>query len=64
MNRVLLSYMALHGIEKPEMAAAMGMCITTFYNRLREPDTFTIGELKRAAKKFKVTLVQLMGVTA
>lgn len=32
--------------------------------RLREPDTFTIGELKRAAKKFTLTLVQLMGERA
>lgn len=30
-------------------------------NRLRQPDTFTVGELKRAAKKFKITLSQLMG---
>ena len=50
------------GLTQGKLAVQLGMMQKTFYyNRLREPDTFTVGELKRAAKKFKITLSQLMG---
>jgi hypothetical protein len=61
MNRIILALMALNGIEKDEMAAALCMSLDTFYRRLRKPDTFTLGELKKAAKKCRVTLERLIG---
>lgn len=64
MNRIILSRMALYGIEKPEMAACLGMSLDTFYRRLREPDAFTLGELRRAAKKLKTTVADLISAIA
>ena len=56
MKRKILSLMALYDIDKLEMSAALRMSLDTFYRRLKTPDTFTLGELKRAAKKLKTTV--------
>jgi hypothetical protein len=59
MKRKLLSLMVLHDISKPEMAAAMRMSMQTFYRRLENPDSFTLGELRKAAKKLKTNVSTL-----
>ena len=47
-------------LRKPELAAALCMSTRSLYRRLENPDLFTIGELKRAAKKLHVPLARLM----
>ena len=55
----ILSLMALYDISKLELAAAMRMSLDTFYRRLKNPDEFTFGELRKAAKKLKTTVSAL-----
>lgn len=59
MKQKILSLMALYDISKLEMAAGMRMSLDTFYRRLKSPDEFTIGELRKAAKKLKTTVSAL-----
>ncbi|HWS31017.1 MAG TPA: hypothetical protein VN512_13005 [Clostridia bacterium] len=59
MVRKILSLMTLYNTSKPEMAAALRMSLDTFYRRLKDPDEFTFGELKKAAKKLKTTVSAL-----
>ena len=59
MDRKILSLMELYGIERPEMAACMRMSLATFNRRVRTPDAFTLGELRKAAKKLKTTVSAL-----
>ncbi|MEA5058590.1 MAG: hypothetical protein VB049_00930 [Candidatus Pelethousia sp.] len=56
MSRKILSLMVLYGISKQEMAACLCMSLDTFYRRLKKPDDFTFGELRKAAKKLKTTV--------
>lgn len=44
----------IRGIEVPELAASMCFCTATYYNRLRNPKEFTVGELMRAEKKLGI----------
>ncbi|HMM32723.1 MAG TPA: hypothetical protein PKB13_13220 [Clostridia bacterium] len=59
MKRKILSLMALYDIDKLEMAAALRMSLATFNRRLKDSDEFSLGELKRAAKKLKTTVSAL-----
>ena len=43
--------MAALDMRKPELAAALCMASRTLYSRLENPDAFTVGELRRAARK-------------
>lgn len=47
-------------MRKPELAAALCMSTRSLYRRLENPDLFTVGELKRAAKKLHVPFEQLL----
>ena len=47
-------------LRKPELAAALCMSTRSLYRRLENPDLFTVGELKRAAKKLHLPLARLM----
>jgi hypothetical protein len=60
MGEKILSVMELRKISNLEMAAALRMSIQTFYRRLASPNHFTWGELNLAAKKFRMTVIQLI----
>lgn len=46
--------MERYGIDPDEMAASMRFSLSTFYVRMRNPQTMTLAEVERAAKKLKV----------
>lgn len=46
-------YLARSGYSKRELAVKLGMGNATLYNKLRNPDSFTVGEL--------VMLLDIMG---
>lgn len=60
MGEKILSIMTLRKISYQEMAAAMRMSVPTFYRRIENPSSFTWGELNFAAKKFRMTVIQLI----
>lgn len=43
--------MEIRSIKPLEMAAALGMAQRTFYERLSKPETITLGEIEKIAKK-------------
>lgn len=49
-NATIAQKLILCGINKPELAKKMQMSRSTLYEKLRDPDRFTIGEVKRMAK--------------
>lgn len=60
-GRRILGLMKMQGISTDEMANYLCMHRTTFYRRVNDPDTFTLGELKRAAKLLKTTIEEIIG---
>ena len=49
-----------YGISHAELAYAMNMSPRTLFNRYRNPETFTLEELRRAAKKLNTTVTKLL----
>ena len=60
LSRRIKAYMALQGIIPQEMAAALRMGKSTFYDRLNHPDKFTLGEIAAIAKKLRVKEQELL----
>lgn len=57
MNRILKSKVAeklsYYSMSPSELAAAMRIGLRTYYKRLNEPDSLTLGEFNRMSKKLK-----------
>lgn len=51
------------GIDAEGQALVMQMCPATYAARRRNPDNFTVGELKRIAKKYGVPITDLFGAS-
>lgn len=52
--------LCLYGITAEELAAAMQMSRCTYYNKLREPSKFTVGEIQKMRKKLSITDEELL----
>lgn len=52
--------MELLGISPPEAAGALGISKVTWYHRLRQPESFTLGELRRLATVLEMSLLQFL----
>ena len=48
---LIRDYMTLYGISDSQMAQAVGVCETTWYARKRNPENFSVAELRRVAKR-------------
>lgn len=49
-------------ISPEELAAAMRISRGTYYNKMREPETITIGELQRMQKKLHISDEELLNI--
>ncbi len=47
-------------IAPEELAAALRMSRGTYYNKLREPSKFTVGEIQKMRKKLSITDEELL----
>lgn len=47
---------ALYGISREELAAAGCMTERSLYNKLRRPESITLGELQQFAKKLRIEI--------
>lgn len=52
--------MELQGIPPQEAARALGISKVTWYHRLRQPESFTLGELRRLGAVLEMSLLQLL----
>ena len=59
---LLRRYAEKQGKRIPEMCQAMGISRNTMYKRLRDPDSFSRGELKRLGAILEIPDEELQGV--
>ena len=57
----IAGYMRLYHMLDEEMAVVMRITRPTFSKRKKHPETYRIGELILAAKKFNTTVQELVG---
>ena len=57
---MISGYQRMYGILDEEMAVIMRMSRQTFSKRKKQPETYRVSELLLAAKKFRVTLPELI----
>jgi hypothetical protein len=60
LGAMIAGYQRMYGILDEEMAVIMRMSRQTFMKRKKQPETYRVEELLLAAKKFKVTLTELL----
>jgi|GEM_PF-1674278 len=47
-------HLRLRGITKKELAVRLHMGLPTLFNKIREPEKFTLGELRRLGRELKI----------
>lgn len=57
----ILSRLQLYGISRVELAAAMGISVRTFENRMADPERLTLREMRAIAKKLHCSIADLAG---
>lgn len=58
---VLEKYRVMNGyVSWADAAPSFGMKPTTFYNRKKQPEKLTIGELRRIARSLKIPLEEIL----
>lgn len=55
-------YLEAEGYTKEELASQLGMCVATLYNKLRNPNTFTLKEVRRLKIILNLTDSQLLAI--
>ena len=48
-----------YGLNMSDVAEHLGICSKTFYNRLNNPEDFTLGNLRDLAKILKISAEEL-----
>lgn len=59
---LLIRYAGKQGKSLPEMRQALGISRNTMYKRIRDPDSFSRGELKRLGAALEIPDEELQGV--
>ena len=55
---------AEHNLNDTKLSEAVNICRSTFSDRMKKPETFTLKELRRVSKVLHIPLVELInGVT-
>ena len=57
----IYSRLQLYGISRVELAAAMGISVRTFENRMADPERLTLREMRAIAKKLHCSIADLTG---
>lgn len=55
-------YLEVEGYSKTEFAKVLGVSLSTLYNRMQNPETFSIKEVRRLAKLFSLTEKELIAM--
>lgn len=57
-NRLLLGkiadYKTRYNLDNASLAKGMGLSIQTYYRRLKDPSTFTLGELRTLRQRLRI----------
>lgn len=55
-------YLEVEGYTKQDLASQLGMCVATLYNKLRNPNTFTLEEVRNLKLILNLTDSQLLAM--
>ena len=55
------SRLQLYGINRVELAAAMGISVRTFESRMADPERLTLREMRAIARKLHCSIADLAG---
>ena len=56
----IAKYKVLQEMAMEEMAAAAGVSVRNMYSKIKDPETFRIKELRKLAKRMRVSITQLL----
>lgn len=62
MAGVLAKYQAIYGIESQEVAKVLGMSRNTYRLRRRDPDDFTLREIKQLIRSLRIPKEEILSV--
>ena len=55
-------YLEVEGYTKQELASQLGMCLATLYNKLRNPNKFTLEEVRNLKLVLNLSDSQLLAI--
>ena len=55
-------YLEVEGYTKQELASQLGMCLATLYNKLRNPNKFTLEEVRNLKLVLNLSDTQLLAI--
>lgn len=55
-------YLEVEGYTKKDLALQLGICVATLYNKLKNPDTFTLEEVRNLKIILNLTDSQLLAI--
>lgn len=55
-------YLTVEGYTKQDLALQLGMCVATLYNKLRNPNTFTLEEVRNLKIVLNLTDAQVLSI--
>ena len=61
-NAQITYYLVVSGYTKRELASMMGMCVATLYNKLKDPNTFTLKEVRELKLILGLTDSQILAI--
>lgn len=60
LKSVIKKYMELRDCTPPELARAMGLCSQSYYNRMRNLDSLSLGELRAVKRRLKIPAEEIL----
>ena len=61
-NGQISYYLNVEGYTKAELAGQLGMCVATLYNKLKNPNSFTLEEVRNLKMILNLTDVQVLEI--
>ena len=61
-NAQISYFLVMKGYTKQELASMMGMCVATLYNKLKDPNTFTLREVRELKLILELNDSQILAI--
>lgn len=61
-NGQISYYLNVEGYTKAELAGQLGMCVATLYNKLKNPNSFTLEEVRNLKMILNLTDIQVLEI--
>jgi hypothetical protein len=62
LNALIAKYLVVHGYTKPNLAVLLSMSTASLYNKLNNPNMFTLKELRRLFEVLKFSQDEILDV--